>query len=398
MEKSIGFIERLRNLFRLNDISPSSIKSTLDIFDSTALDHFFLFCNRILPRSNMSVKTTQAWQIVGSGSFDNLKFNEKFEVPEVTDHDVLVKFHSASLNFRDLVIPLGKYPFAQRDGVVPGSDGAGEVIAVGSKVTRVSKGDKVVTLFNQGHLAGSLDLQSAATGVGGMVDGTLARHGVFNENGLVLMPSTLSYQEASTLPCAALTAWNALYGLRPLVPGEYVLTQGTGGVSIFAVQFALAAGAKVIATTSSKDKEETLKKLGAHHIINYKENPEWGVEAKKITGGQGVDNIIEVGGARTMAQSLEAIKIDGIISIIGFRGGDATEKEPSFLEALSRIATVRGLFVGSRLQFEQMNAAIEANNIKPVIDEKVFTLEQLKEAYQYMWESNHFGKLTIKID
>lgn len=346
----------------------------------------------------MSVKTTQAWQVVGSGSFDALKFNEKFELPEVTDHDVLVKFHSASLNYRDLVIPLGKYPFAQRDGVIAGSDGAGEVIAVGSKVTRFSKGDRVTTLFNQGHLAGSLDLKSAATGVGGMVDGVLARHGVFNENGLVPIPGNLSYQEASTLPCAALTAWNALYGLRPLIPGEYVLTQGTGGVSVFAVQFALAAGAKVIATTSSKEKEEKLKNLGVHHVINYKENPEWGAEAKKITGGRGVDNIIEVGGPKTLAQSLKAIRIDGIISIIGFVAGPATEKEPSFLEALSNIATVRGLFVGSRVQMEQMNAAIEANNIKPIVDQKVFTLEQLKDAYKYMWEANHFGKLTIKID
>jgi len=264
-------------------------------------------------------------------------------------------------------------------------------------VSRFSKGDRVMTLFNQGHLAGSLDLKTAATGVGGVVDGALARHGVYDENGLVAVPASLSYTEASTLPCAALTAWNALYGLKQLMPGDYVLTQGTGGVSIFAVQFALAAGAIVIATTSSKEKAETLKKLGAQHVINYKETPEWGAEAKKITGGEGVAHIVEVGGPKTMAQSLAAIKIDGIITIIGFVAG-AAEKEPSFMEALTSVCTVRGCLVGSRQQFEQMNACIEANKIKPVVDKKTFTLEQTKEAYQYMWDQKHFGKLTVKID
>jgi len=281
--------------------------------------------------------------------------------------------------------------------VVPGSDGAGEVIFAGKRVTRFSKGDRVMTLFNQGHLAGSLTPKTAGTGVGGMIDGVLARHGVFDENGLVPIPTSLSYTEASTLPCAALTAWNALYGLKPLMPGDYVLTQGTGGVSIFAIQFALAAGAVVIATTSSKEKVETLKKLGAHHVINYKETPEWGVEAKKIAG-EGVDHIVEVGGAKTMAQSLKAVKIDGVISIIGFVSGDADEKEPSFLEALNNICTARGVFVGSRQQFEEMNKCIEANKIKPVVDKKSFKLEELKEAFQYQWDQKHFGKLTINID
>lgn len=200
---------------------------------------------------------------------------------------------------------------------MPASDGAGEVIHTGSKVSRFAVGDRVMTLFNQGHLAGSLDPKTAATGVGGVVDGALARHGVYDETGLVAIPPSLSYTEASTLPCAALTAWNALYGLKQLMPGDVVLTQGTGGVSTFALQFALAAGATVIATTSSKEKAETLKKLGAHHVINYKETPEWGSEAKKLTpGGEGVTHVVEVGGPTTMAQSLKSIKIDGVISII----------------------------------------------------------------------------------
>ena len=168
------------------------------------------------------------------------------------------------------------------------------------------------------------------------------------------MPPSLNWQEGATLPCAALTAWNALYGLKPLAPGDVVLTQGTGGVSIFAVQFAKAAGATVIATTSSEAKAKTLKALGADHVINYKENPNWGEVAATLTPkGEGVNHVLEVGGPVTMAQSLKAIKIDGVISIIGFLGG-AAEKQPSFLEALTNICTVRGLLVGNRIQFEEM--------------------------------------------
>jgi len=293
---------------------------------------------------------------------------------------------------------IGKYPFAHKAGVVPGSDGAGEVIAVGPKVTRFEKGAKVVTLFNQGHIGGSLSPETATTGLGGVIDGTLRQYGSFNENGLVHMPPSLNWQEGATLSCAALTAWNALYGLKPLVPGDVVLTQGTGGVSIFAVQFAKAAGATVIATTSSAKKASILKSHGADFVINYKDTPNWGEEAKALTPRKvGVDHVLEVGGPATMEQSLKAIKIDGVISIIGFLGG-GSEKQPGFLDCLINICTVRGILVGNRGQFEDMNRAIEANKIKPVVDEKVFSLEEAKEAYQYMWEQKHFGKLTIKIE
>ena len=302
--------------------------------------------------------------------------------------------------------------------MVPASDGAGTVDAVGKKVTRFQKGDKVLTLFNQGHIAGSLDAQSLAGGVGGMVDGALRQYGAYDELGLVSMPSNLNFLEGSSLTCAALTAWNGLYGLkgRDLKPGDWVLTQGTGGVSIFAVQFAKAAGARVIATTSSSDKAEKLKQLGADHIINYKDDENWGETAKKHTGGTGVNHVIEVGGPATMKQSLNAIAIDGVISIIGFLGGGKVDNPPGFLDCLMHIATVRGVLVGSRQQFEEMNRAIEANNIKPVIDEKVFKLEETNDAYQvsakpcrprvldtadslqYMWDQKHFGKLCISID
>lgn len=341
-------------------------------------------------------KQAKSWTVQGKTGFDSLQFKSNATIPEPSDYEVLVKLYAASLNYRDLIIPKGQYPFPQRDGVVPGSDGAGEVVAVGPKVTLFQKGDKVLTLFNQGHLGGELNPQTSATGVGGVIDGTLREYGTFNENGLVSMPSSLSYEQGSTLTCAGLTAWNALYGSKPLAPGDVVLTQGTGGVSIFALQFAKAAGAIVISTTSSPAKSERLKQLGADHVINYKEVKDWGKEAKRLTpNGEGVDHVIEVGGPESIKQSFEAIKIGGVISVIGFVGG--VEGGPGFLEPLMRICTVRGILVGNRVQFEAMNRAIDAKQIKPVVDDKMFKLDELKEAYQYMWDQKHFGKLVIQI-
>jgi len=269
---------------------------------------------------------------------------------------------------------------------VGASDGAGTVLEVGSKVTKWKKGDKVVTLFNQDHQSGPIDAAAPKPGLGGCLDGTLRQYGVFSENGVVRAPKNLNPVESATLTCAGLTSWNALYGLKPLKPGEWVLVQGTGGVSLFALQFAKAAGATVIATTSTAEKAEQLKKLGADYVINYVEDPKWGETARKLTpGGVGVDHVIEVGGAGTMTQSLECIKFEGIISIIGFLGGAAPKD--NILETLSRICTVRGVYVGSRAQLEEMVAAIEANDIHPVVDQKVFTLETAREAYDYQVSS-----------
>ncbi|CAD6567429.1 MAG: hypothetical protein ASARMPRED_000826 [Alectoria sarmentosa] len=369
----------------------------------------------------MAPSTTKQWTVQAKDGFDSLKFHDNADIPPLGDHDVLVNFHYTSLNYRDLIIPKvpyhtiplffslknpthlslqGKYPFPTAIPVVPGSDGAGTIVAAGPRVSRFHKGDRVLTLFNQSHLAGSITAADTATGLGGSLDGTLRQYGAFDESGLVLMPSTLDFQQGSTLPCAALTAWNGLYGVegKSLKPGDTVLTQGSGGVSMFALQFAKAAGARVISTTSSDAKAEVLKKLGADHIINYKTDKNWGETAKKLTpGGIGCAHVLEVGGPVTMAQSLKAIRPEGIISIIGFLGGFSKD-QPSFLDCLNNVCTVRGVLVGSRQQFEQMNAAIDANGIKPVVDEKVFSLEKTKEAYQYMWDQKHFGKLTIKID
>ncbi|KAH6672660.1 hypothetical protein F5X68DRAFT_246943 [Plectosphaerella plurivora] len=341
--------------------------------------------------------TTKAWTIEGNAGFDSLTLNPEYAVPALSDNEVLVRIYAGSLNYRDCMIPMGIYPFGNLPGVVPGSDGAGEVVAVGSKVTRFAVGAKVVTNFMQAHIGGPLSPQALGSALGGSIHGTFRQHGVFNENGLVEMPKNLSYLEAGTLSCSALTAWSALYGPQAVRAGDWVLTQGTGGVSISGLQFAKAAGARVVATTSSAAKAEILKKLGADHVINYKETPNWGEEAKKLTGGVGFNQILEVGGANTITESLKAVAIGGVITMIGWIAGQG-DASSVFGGLMSALATVRGIVVGSREQFEAMNRAIEANNIKPVLDDKVFKLDELKEAYQYLWDAKHFSKVAINIE
>ncbi|KAK4184403.1 hypothetical protein QBC35DRAFT_477287 [Podospora australis] len=337
------------------------------------------------------------WLIEGSDKdFDGLVYQDG-PIPTPEDNQVLVHLHGASLNYRDLIIPRGMYPFPLDLPVVACSDGAGEVVAVGPKVTKWKKGDKVLTLFNQGHQAGDMTIAASKTGLGGCIDGTLRQYGAFDQDGVVKMPENLDFVEAATLVCAGLTSWNALYGLKPVKKGDYVLVQGTGGVSLFALQFAKAAGATVIATTSSAEKMETLKKLGADHVINYREDVNWGETARNLTpGGEGVAHVIEVGGADTFTQSLSAVKMEGVISVIGFLGGP--KPKDNILETLSRVCTVRGVYVGSREQLEDMCAAIEKHNIHPVVDKTIFSLEKAKEAYEYMWAKKHFGKVGIKIE
>ncbi|KAJ5725007.1 uncharacterized protein N7483_006364 [Penicillium malachiteum] len=306
-------------------------------------------------------------------------------VPVVGDSEVLVKICAASLNYRDLVIPKGRYPLALKLPVVPGSDGAGEVVEVGSKVTQFKKGDHVTTLFNQHHQYGPVNIHDTGYTLGGAIDGTLREYGVFDQNGLVKSPRNLTHIESSILTCAGLTSWNALYGLRPLLPGQTVLVQGTGGVSIFALQFAKAAGATVIATTSSPKKAEKLKSLGADHVINYKISPNWGDIARGLTPDNvGVDYIIEVGGAGTLSESLKCIRFEGIISIIGFLGSADPRGQPCVLEALHKICIIRGVLVGSKALMQDMIRAIESNDIHPVVDSVVFTLDKAKDAYKHM--------------
>ncbi|KAI1103591.1 NAD(P)-binding protein [Jackrogersella minutella] len=346
-------------------------------------------------------KTTKQWNVTGEDGTDSLKFTEQ-AVPEFGDSQVLVKIHGASLNYRDIVVSEGKFPWDSRLGVVPGSDGAGVVLAVGKHVTRFQPGDKVVTMLNPALIAGTFTSQLTRFGLGAALDGTFRSVGTFDEQGLVLMPEGLTFTEAATLSCAGVTAWNALFGLpgKRVSAGDWVLTQGTGGVSVFAVQFAKAVGARVIATTSSREKAKLLERLGADRIINYNETPEWGSKAKELTGGVGVDYVVDVAGPATMAQSVASIKLDGVLVVMGAVGASGETKEmPDLLSCWMNQFTARGIWAGTRLQMEDMCRAIEGNidKLRPVVDPKVFKLEQLKEAYDYLLSGKHQGKVCIEI-
>ncbi|KAI5780426.1 zinc-binding oxidoreductase [Geopyxis carbonaria] len=347
------------------------------------------------------IKETAAWVITtATGGFESVKL-QTVPIPELGEYDVLVEMKAATLNFRDLIIPQGLYGFPTKLPVVALSDGAGVVKAIGSRVTQFEVGSRVTTLFNQGHQSGPINLSSFGTGLGGVIDGALRHHAVFPETGLVASPKNLTDLESASLPCAALVAWNCLYGLRPIKAGNSVLVQGTGGVSCFALQFAKAAGCWVVATTSSGEKMEKLKAMGADLVINYKTTPKWGEVAKRASpGGLGIDYVVEVGGAATINQTYAAIKMEGIVSVVGFVGGEGDNpgSPAGHLEALLNLCTLRGVYVGSRDMMLDMIASIEANNIKPVIDPKVFKFEEALKAYEYQAAQKHFGKVAISIN
>jgi len=303
---------------------------------------------------------------------------------------VLVKIHAVSLQFRDLAIATGMYPLFVKENVVPCSDCAGELVAVGSAVQDWKKGDRVCVNFNIDQIYGELTEKLANRALGGPLDGVLAEYKVFPAH----VPDYLSYEEASTLPCAALTAYNAFNGPVPLKGGDYVLTEGTGGVSIFAAQIALACGAKVVATTSSPEKAEILKSLGVEHIINYNERPDWADDVLQITG-RGVDHAIEVGGALTIKQAFKCTKYTGWIHTIGFVAGMG-EASNLQLDCLVKSITLRGILIGSRALFEDMNRLFEAKQIKPVID-KVFSFEEAPQAYAHLQSQKHVGKVVIRV-
>lgn len=285
-----------------------------------------------------------------------------------------------------------------RKDVVPGSDGAGVVVATGKSVTRFQPGDRVFTITHSSYLHGWLSDQDTQTGLGGLLDGTFRQYGSFLEWGLVEVPASLGLFEAASLPAAGITAWNALYGVSglQLKAGDTVLTQGTGGLSIFAAQFAIAAGAIVIATTSSSEKVAKLKSLGVHHVINYREVPAWGDVAKQLTPhGRGVDIIVEVGGSSTLEQSLAAIRRGGVIAVCGAVGGIGASQEPTLIRAWLNNCIVRGVAVGSRMHAEDMSEAVRSTNLTPVLDPKVFKLEDLKEGLHYLKAQKHYGKVVI---
>ena len=306
--------------------------------------------------------------------------------------EILVRIYASSLNYHDFVVVMGGIP--TDDGRIPMSDGAGEVVAVGEGVTKFKPGDKVVSLFFPNWQAGEIEAAGFASVPGDGADGFGAELVAAPETSFTRMPEGYSYQEAATLPCAALTAWRALMVEAKVKPGDWVLTQGTGGVSIFALQFAKAAGCRVISTSSSDEKLQRVKELGADHVINYKDTPDWGKAAKALTGGRGVDEVVEIGGPGTLAQSITASRPGGHISLIGVLTGVSGEVPTAALFSLN--ITLSGITVGSRRHQEDMIAAIEANGIKPVLD-KDFPLSEIAAAFAHQASQQHFGKITLSL-
>ena len=310
--------------------------------------------------------------------------------------EVLVEMKAWSLNYRDLAMPRGGYPgndkVSKAPPLVPLSDGAGEVISVGPGVSDFAPGDRVVTSFFQRWADGELDADGHASALGGAVDGVLSERVVLSQRGIALAPPSLSFEQAATLPCAGVTAWAALMAAGT-APGQNVLLLGTGGVSIFGLQLAKAMGARVILTSSNAQKLERARQLGADELINYVESPEWDRNVLSLTGGVGVDHVLEVGGPGTLERSIRATRISGTLSLIGVLAGNP-EHNPSPMGVMFKRQTLRGIYVGSRRMLEELCRAIEVNRISPVID-RVFGFDEVQESYRYLKAGQHFGKVVI---
>ena len=330
--------------------------------------------------------------IDGQFGLDHLKLIDRPK-PEPRLGEVVIRMRAASLNYRDTDMVSGTYPFKFPLPLVPTSDGVGEVVAVGEGVTRARIGDRVLGTFWQSWLGGDFDQTAGIGQLGGDRDGMLAEYVRLDQEGLVHAPEHLTDEEASTLPCAALTAWQALVTEGRLKAGDTVLAQGTGGVSIFALQFAVMFGALTIVTSSNDAKLERARQLGATHTINYVKTPVWHPEVRRLNGGRGIDHVIEVGGPDSFMQSLQAIRMGGQIHMIGYVGSKKGEINP--LEILYRRAVVRGIPIGSRESFDHMNRAIALHKMRPVVD-RVFAWTEFRHALEYMREGKHFGKIVLK--
>jgi NADPH:quinone reductase-like Zn-dependent oxidoreductase len=325
--------------------------------------------------------------------FESIKLVERPE-PPIGPGQVLLKMRAWSLNYRDLMVAKGQYNPKLRMPAVPLSDGVGEVVKVGEGVSRVKVGDRVAGAFMPKWVGGEINESKARSSLGGGgPDGMLAELVAISEEGVVHVPDHLSDEEGATLPCAAVTAWHALLGEGHLKAGDTVLVQGTGGVSIFALQFARLNGARVIATSSRDDKLARALQLGASDGINYVTTPKWDERVRELTSGAGVDYVVEVGGAGTLTQSMRAVKSGGQISLIGVLSGGTGQINP--LPILMRNLRVQGIFVGSREMFEAMNRAISLHKLKPVVD-RVFPFSDAVAAYRYMESAAHFGKVVIR--
>ncbi|KAF9045311.1 alcohol dehydrogenase superfamily protein [Panaeolus papilionaceus] len=345
--------------------------------------------------------TTKAYNLTTVGDYHSLKIVDA-PIPALKSTQVLVKIHAVSLQFRDLLIARNAYAYgnATPENLVPLSDAAGEIIQLGDEVTGWAIGDRVCCNFLLDRIHGPVTPEIAKTALGFTEPGVLTQYRVFPAKSLVSIPEHLSYEEASTLPCSSLTAWSCIRGPQPVQPGHTVLVQGTGGVSIAALQFAVAFGATVIVTSSSDDKLEFAKKLGAKHVINYKKTPNWDEEVLKITNGAGVDHIVEVGGEDTLLKSLNAVKFGGTIHLVGIIASvDFDGPNPNVVRTLIfKEATIRGIHIGSLYEFQQMNNALAAypEITRPVVD-KMFEFEEAIQAMEHLESQRHIGKVVIRV-
>ena len=332
----------------------------------------------------------KVWQIVGDGGIDALEMAER-PSPEPGPGQVRVRMRANSINYRDLNTVRAPGRMGLAFPRIPNSDGAGDVTAVGAGVSGIAVGDRVAGCFFQNWAAGGISAAAMASAQGGPIDGMLAEEVVLNAHGVVPVPAQLDHAEAATLPCAALTAWNGLVVSGSLKAGDTVLLLGTGGVSIFALQFCALMGARAIITSKSDDKLARARAMGAWQTINYSGTPDWASTVKDMTGGAGVDHVVEVGGGGTLAQSIEAVRIGGHIAMIGVLTQGAVNPMP----ILRKSIRLNGIYVGSRAMFLDMNAASEAGGLKPVIDRR-FAFADAPDAYRCMEAAGHFGKIVIE--
>jgi NADPH:quinone reductase-like Zn-dependent oxidoreductase len=335
----------------------------------------------------------KAYELHPEEGFAALQIVDRPEPSALGAHDVRVRVRAVSLNYRDLVVARASKKRPKR--IVPVSDGAGEVIAVGDAVTRVKIGDRVAASFFPTWISGAFAEEHHANALGGSLDGMLAEQAVLAERAWVKIPSHFSFEQAATLPCAGVTAWHALFEAATLRPGDTVLVQGTGGVSIFALQLARATGVDVIATSSSADKRARLERLGAARTIDYREDPKWGDAVRAAAGGRGVDLAVEVGGAGTFDQSIKALRYGGTMSLLGILAG--TQGPIDTYSIFHKQIRVHGVYVGSVAMFEDFVRALEASKIEPIIDQ-VFPFAEARAAYEHLASGKHFGKVVIRVD
>ncbi|HET7059264.1 MAG TPA: NAD(P)-dependent alcohol dehydrogenase [Nitrospiraceae bacterium] len=336
----------------------------------------------------------KVYQIHSYSGPDGLTLVERPE-PIPAAGQILIRVRAASLNYRDLMVVRGEYGGSQRTNLIPLSDGAGEVIGVGEGVTRVKIGDRVAGNVFQTWLAGDITSENMKEDLGVGIDGMLAQYVMLSADGVVHLPPHLTYEEGATLPCAALTAWNALVVQGGVKAGDTVLILGTGGVAIFALQFAKLHGARVIVTSGSDVKLSRARALGADETINYTDTPHWERTVWELTGKRGVDHVIEVGGAGTLEKSLRSVRYGGRVSLIGVLSGLGGTVNP--LPVLFKSVTMQGIYIGSREMFETMNRAITQAALKPLID-RVFPFAEAPEAYRYLHTAAHMGKVVIGMD